>query len=232
MNEINICPGVIHTEESYRVYCTLVQGASLSVLADTGIGKTDLKPYAEKKFFSPYIVINTHGHADHVGGNRFFESAYISEADRHLAGPDAGRFDALVPGTVFDLGDDAARIVPLPGHTLGSCGILLKRRRLLIAGDALSPRLLFLGNEACSLDVLRSTLETALDFPFDFYLTSHAPALFDKTQPEAHLKHLDAFDPARLTKTRSAGANVWISRFSENGLRSEFVIGEELFGKL
>ena len=33
-------------------------------------------------------------------------------------------------------------------------------------------------------------------------------------------------------ETRSAGANVWISRFSENGLRSEFVIGEELFGKL
>ena len=30
MNTTEICPGVIHIEESYRVYCTLVQGAALS----------------------------------------------------------------------------------------------------------------------------------------------------------------------------------------------------------
>ena len=232
MNAIEICPGVIHTEESYRVYCTLVQGAFLSVLADTGLGKTNLRQYAEAKFPSPYIVVNTHGHADHVGGNRFFDCAYLSEADRPLAGPDAGRLISLVPGAVFDLGDDTARIVSLAGHTYGSCGILLERRRLLIAGDALSPRLLLLGKEACSPGILKHTLETALELPFDFYLTSHAPAPFDKTQLETHLKHLDVLDPARITQTRSAGPKAWISRFSENSLRSEFVIGEELFGKL
>ncbi len=145
MNAIDICPGVIHLDESYRVYCTLVQGAALSVLADTGLGKTNLRPYAEAKFSAPYIVVNTHGHADHVGGNRFFDCAYLSEADYYLAGSDAGRLNALVPGTVFDLGDDSARIVSLAGHTSGSCGILLERRRLLLAGDALNPRLLLLG---------------------------------------------------------------------------------------
>ena len=232
MNAIEICPGVIHLEESYRVYCTLVQGAALSVLADTGLGKTNLRPYAEAKISAPYIVVNTHGHADHVGGNRFFDCAYLSEADYYLAGPDAGRLNALVPGTVFDLGDDSARIVSLAGHTLGSCGILLERRRLLLAGDALNPRLLLLGKEACSLDVLRHTLETALELPFDTFLTSHAPAPLSKAQLEAHLKHLDAFDPARLTETRSAGVQVWISRFRENGLRSEFAIGEALFDQL
>ena len=135
MNAIEICPGVIHLEESYRVYCPLVQGAALSVLADTGLGKTNLRPYAEAKISAPYIVVNTHGHADHVGGNRFFDCAFLAEADWPLAGPDAGRLSALVPGTVFDLGDDSARIVSLAGHTLGSCGILLERRRLLLADD-------------------------------------------------------------------------------------------------
>ena len=101
-----------------------------------------------------------------------------------------------------------------------------------VAGDALNPRLLLLGKEACSLDVLRHTLETALELPFDTFLTSHAPAPLSKAQLEAHLKHLDAFDTARLTETRSAGVRVWLSRFRENGLRSEFAIGEALFDQL
>ena len=42
MNTTEICPGVIHIEESYRVYCTLVQGAALSLLVDTGLGKHSL----------------------------------------------------------------------------------------------------------------------------------------------------------------------------------------------
>ena len=225
MNTTKICPGVIHIEESYRVYCTLVQGAALSLLIDTGLGKHSLKPYAEANTASPYIVLNTHGHPDHVGGNQFFDGAFLAREDWPLAGPDAGRLSDLVSGTVFGLGDDTARIVPLAGHTAGSRGILLEKRRLLIAGDALNPRLLLPDADARTLDILRQTLETTLELPFDAYLTSHAPTLFGKAQLEAHLKHLDAFDPSGLAETRSMGKAAYLSRFKTGALSSEFVLG-------
>ena len=224
MNTTEICPGVIHIEESYRVYCTLVQGAALSLLVDTGLGKHSLKPYAEAHTASPYIVLNTHGHPDHVGGNRFFDGAFLAREDWPLAGPDAGRLSDLVSGTVFGLGDDTARIVPLAGHTAGSRGILLEKRRLLLAGDALNPRLLLPDGDARTLDTVKRTLETALELPFDAYLTSHAPILFGKDRLEAHLKHLDAFDPSGLAETRSVGKAAYLSRFKAGALLSEFVM--------
>ncbi|MBR6009513.1 MAG: hypothetical protein IK056_10540, partial [Clostridia bacterium] len=57
------------------------------------------------------------------------------------------------------------------------------------------------------------------------YLTSHAPTLFGKAQLEAHLKHLDAFDPSGLAETRSMGKAAYLSRFKTGALSSEFVLG-------
>ncbi len=51
------------------VYCTFVRGSGLAVLIDTGYGKRDLRAFVEKNVSTPYIVMNSHGHPDHTGGN-------------------------------------------------------------------------------------------------------------------------------------------------------------------
>lgn len=40
---------------------------------------------------------------------------------------------------VFDLGQLECFVIPLPGHTKGSIGILIPDLRLLLSGDALTP---------------------------------------------------------------------------------------------
>lgn len=64
-----------HLEEDYRVYCTLVQGKDLAILWDTGQGKQDLAAYLAERVRTPYLVCNSHGHADHIGGTSAFPAS-------------------------------------------------------------------------------------------------------------------------------------------------------------
>ena len=49
MNVRETAPGVVHFEEDYRVYCTLVRGETCAVLWDTGQGKMDLRDWMEAR---------------------------------------------------------------------------------------------------------------------------------------------------------------------------------------
>ena len=233
MNVIETFPGIIHIEENYRVYCTLIRGASQSILWDTGTGKLNLRPYTEQRGVNCSIVLNSHGHADHTGGNGYFERVYLAKEDWLLS--DGGRSANIVdlrPGQVFELGDDTAQTVCLAGHTHGSLGLLLSKRRLLLAGDALDPRLQLLGEEACTPGILKSTFERALSLPFDRYLIAHSPSPLDKTQIEAHREHLEKLDAKMLKPVQRAGVPVWISAFRDRNLRSEFIFGESVLERI
>ena len=227
MNMYEICPGVFHMEESYRVYCTLVVGQSHALLWDTGLGKKDLKAFVEQAVSVPYWVLNSHGHDDHVGGNRRFREIRLAHEDWPLLGKAPPyELNDLPAGTVFDLGGVTATCVRLAGHTKGSRGLLLRERRLLLAGDALNPRLQLLGLESDSLGRLRETLQAVLALPFDEYLTSHAPRPLKKSQVEAHLRHLERFDADALEQSVQAGVPVWRSEWRQGALRSVFVLGK------
>ena len=139
-----------HLEEDYRVYCTLVQGKDLAVLWDTGQGKQDLAAYLAERVRTPYLVCNSHGHADHIGGNFRFSGVYAHPADWPLLEAHArmtGRDWHAAPleaGMSADLGGRRVKVVSLAGHTRGSVGLLLEDEGLLLAGDGLNPTLLML----------------------------------------------------------------------------------------
>lgn len=203
-NAREICPGVRHFEEDYRVYCTLLQGRDLAILWDTGQGKLDLARYVSRQTAVPCLVMNSHGHSDHCGGNFRFPAVYAHPADWPMIQAQAQmtghpcQLKPLQAGMVFDLGGLTAKVVSLAGHTQGSVGLLLEREELLLAGDALNPTLLLLGREAASLEQLRRTLETAETLPFTHFLSSHSPGPLGKKQVGIHLRHLDCLhtDPA------------------------------------
>lgn len=226
MNGREICPGVWHFEEDYRVYCTLLQGKDRAILWDTGQGKRNLAELVTSRLPVPCLVLNSHGHSDHSGGNGRFPLVYAHRLDWPLLQAQSqmtGRGYTLAPleaGETFDLGGLTAEVVSLAGHTKGSVGLLLERERLLLAGDALNPALLLLGREADSLAQLRQTLERAEELPFDRYLSSHAPGPLGKKQVGLHLRHLDHLNPAPPVPSGPYGLGACRSTYREREGRS------------
>lgn len=73
-----------HQEE---VYSYLVRGQGADLLIDTGMGVVPIGHALEKVRNSdkPLIVVNTHSHFDHIGGNGAFESVLVSKNEAEVA---------------------------------------------------------------------------------------------------------------------------------------------------
>jgi len=62
----------------------LVLGEEKALLVDTGMGVGDLAGLVRLLTPLPVIVVNTHGHPDHAGGNGGFEEANLHPADERI----------------------------------------------------------------------------------------------------------------------------------------------------
>jgi len=71
------------TEKAFgeAVYMYLLIGTEKALLIDTGYGFTDVPAAIRSVTDKPLIVVNTHGHMDHVHGNYLYPLVYLSEND-------------------------------------------------------------------------------------------------------------------------------------------------------
>jgi hydroxyacylglutathione hydrolase len=152
----------------------LILGSEQAMLVDTGMGAGSLKNYISHITDLPLIVVNTHGHPDHAGGNGEFDKVYLHPGDYNVymemcteefrkqdiikqSGQNHEDFDLpLVPfieniipledGQVFDLGNRKLEITVVPGHTPGSICIYDSLSGSLFSGDTVTatPTWLFL----------------------------------------------------------------------------------------
>lgn len=67
-----------HYEETVSF---VVEGDDLAVLLDTGMGVGDIRAEAERLTSRPLVVINTHWHYDHIGGNYQFKDVWAYDDD-------------------------------------------------------------------------------------------------------------------------------------------------------
>lgn len=67
-----------------NVYCYLLTGSRSALLIDTAYAFTDIAGAIHEITDLPLIVVNTHGHFDHVTGNYRFGKAYMSSKDNDL----------------------------------------------------------------------------------------------------------------------------------------------------
>ncbi len=77
-------PGVFAIYEPHQAEETigyLIVGQKRALLFDTGMGISDIKKVTEELTKLPIIVLNSHTHDDHVGGNWEFDSVYGMDTD-------------------------------------------------------------------------------------------------------------------------------------------------------
>jgi glyoxylase-like metal-dependent hydrolase (beta-lactamase superfamily II) len=70
-----VAPGVYALYEAHQaeeVISYLIVGSKQALLFDTGMGIASIRPLVERLTTLPVIVINSHSHPDHVGGNHEF----------------------------------------------------------------------------------------------------------------------------------------------------------------
>ncbi|MDO4573037.1 MAG: MBL fold metallo-hydrolase [Clostridia bacterium] len=75
-----------------NVFCELLVGSERALLIDTGYGFGNLKAAVRRVTDKPLVIVNTHGHLDHVCGNaQFDEPVYIGQKDMPLCQIHTGR---------------------------------------------------------------------------------------------------------------------------------------------
>ncbi len=171
-----------------NVFCFLVQGTDAAVLIDTGTGLKGLRKLVEELTDLPVSVVLTHGHGDHAGGVGEWPKVYLHPADRRMIGehgmemrmgyaaammgPDANLTEEMfvpVPGAdteiaelsdgqIFPLGGAQLEVVQVPGHTRGSCCMLLRGERSILYGDACNVNTLVSGEESTTISEYKRSL--------------------------------------------------------------------------
>lgn len=197
-------------ERGFTSYCTLIRGSEMAMLIDTGFGNLDLRSFLDSHVTTPYMVVNTHSHPDHVGGNHQFDTVWSVEEELTAVAkyPDNPPITyiqrPLTFGQCIDLGDLHVDVASLGGHTNGCTGFLIREERLLIAGDGFGPGVWLFGPYALNVREFRQTLLRALELEFDTFLYSHSTEEFPKERILSHLEHLDniTVDPATMRPHR------------------------------
>ena len=154
-----LIPGMEHSSHVF-----LIRGEYKNVLIDTGV-KGNFPRIVEGlaklglKVSDIQLVINTHEHFDHVGGNLFFHETAITAAHRFAAtkielqdeyvvhsaihGEDIirAKFHLWLENRVmFDLGNFKLKILHTPGHTSGCICIYEPFKQFMFTGDTIFSR--------------------------------------------------------------------------------------------
>ena len=126
------------------------------VVVDPGADPEQILAIVRAKGLTIRHVINTHGHFDHVGGNRRLmaetgadlmihagDEPYLTRAAKSATMYGLEAEDSPSPGTPLTdgqsirFGRHEIRVIHTPGHTPGGCCLYLAEEGILLSGDTL-----------------------------------------------------------------------------------------------
>ncbi|MDP8322695.1 MAG: MBL fold metallo-hydrolase [Candidatus Stygibacter australis] len=149
LKRFNILP-----EFGTNTYLVWDKDSREAILIDPGAASQDIINYVNTNSLNMTAIVNTHGHVDHIGGNKYFHEKWdvpifihsadamklidprqnlSSYMDEEIISPAADRL--LESGDKIRLGKKELEVIHTPGHTAG--GICLLYDFLLFAGDTL-----------------------------------------------------------------------------------------------
>lgn len=184
-------------DEGHSATGYVIEGEDKVCVIDTMCGFSDIKSYIRSFTDKPIIVINTHGHGDHILGNVYFDEAYMNSKDLELAdlfikspefvsiceehGFKMPPFKPVKEGDVFELGGKTLEVFELPGHTQGGILLLLREERILFTGDSINHHLWMMLDGCSPLSEYISNLDRImfLEDNADFILHGHSRGFDD-----------------------------------------------------
>ena len=218
-----------HILEEDGVRCTLVIGSELAVLIDTGYGNRNLRAFVESQISTPYMVINSHGHPDHIGGNHWFDEVYSLKQEwdviQHFEENEPKGYERkeVEVGQIISLGNVNIEIVSLAGHTKGSIGFIVREEKILIAGDALNEGLWLFNYGSLSMSDLHEMMKKTMNLDFLTYLCGHSDEECRKEKILSHIKNIENLKVDEETIRDTIGFETYCSEYEDINGKSELV---------
>lgn len=127
---------------------------ALAIIIDPGSEERKIRKTLDKHALKPGIVINTHGHYDHIGADdKFGVPIYIHALDAvmlrdpmqnlsglfSLAAQVHSKVITVEEGAIIELEGIVLKVIHIPGHTPGGISLYLKKPRgnIVFTGDNL-----------------------------------------------------------------------------------------------
>ena len=180
---------LLQTAQGIPVSIYVLEGNEKALVVDSGNAikhfKEDLKKITDK----PLILALTHGHIDHVGSIDEFDTLYINPRDKPMIPDYKGTVIDLNPGFVFDLGGRQVEVIEMYGHTPGHIGLLDKKGKLLITGDAIGHTICWMHYTNLPLESLAGVLKYLITIKDQFteIYTGH----FNQANRPLHIDYVE-----------------------------------------
>lgn len=155
-----------------------VVGDNKVLVIDTMSGYDNISEVIRTITDLPVMVVNTHGHGDHVLGNVYFDEAFIHPDEIELVnmfldnpefiaecekyGLKMPPFQYLTGGEVIDIGGATFDVILLPGHTKGGLCFLYREERVLFTGDGINCYLWMQLDHSLPMSTLVESLENIM----------------------------------------------------------------------
>lgn len=200
------------------VLSTLIIGSNKALLIDTCYGIGDLNKAVREITNKELIVVASHGHMDHTGGNYQFPEVLIHKDDVELCikhntidfrkknikhainklpsyfnekeylEKREGNLKIINLPLTIDLGNITFEVIEIPGHTKGSIAFYSKELKLMVTSDGACPFTWLFLEESERIPVYINSLEVILSYDFDNFLVGHGARLLPRYRMEEFLK--------------------------------------------